>query len=129
VQIVGASRSHIGPGFDRRIGDAVGEDPRGGKRLHDGAASVRSFRPSAALVEHGRRRAPVNDYRERQPDDWRSEMTEENDVRKQVEEDAKEDLEIDEEKANKVSGGAPFSKIGDIKGESTDKDHKDWINI
>lgn len=28
--------------------------------------------------------------------------------------------------AGKVKGGA-YLKIGDVKGESTDQDHKDWI--
>ena len=31
---------------------------------------------------------------------------------------------------NAVTGGAsPFVSFGDIKGESTDKDHKDWISL
>ena len=31
-------------------------------------------------------------------------------------------------KAKNVKGGT-FAKFGDIKGESTDKDHKDWVMI
>ena len=34
--------------------------------------------------------------------------------------------ELNDEELSKVSGGANF---GDIKGESTDKDHKDWVMI
>jgi hypothetical protein len=35
------------------------------------------------------------------------------------------------EELGKVSAGAynGFLKFGDIKGESTDKDHKDWVMI
>lgn len=31
--------------------------------------------------------------------------------------------------AGKVKGGAAFVKIGDVKGEATDQDHKDWVHI
>ena len=36
--------------------------------------------------------------------------------------------ELTEEELKKVSGGT-FTTFGNIKGESTDKDHKDWIQI
>jgi hypothetical protein len=36
--------------------------------------------------------------------------------------------ELTEEELSKVSAGT-FAKFGDIKGESTDKDHKDWVMI
>jgi bacteriocin-like protein len=43
-------------------------------------------------------------------------------------EDAKQAPEISKDELNKVVGGAfnGFTNLGDIKGESTDKDHKDW---
>jgi hypothetical protein len=31
--------------------------------------------------------------------------------------------------AGSVKGGTAFVKFGEIKGEATDKDHKDWIII
>ena len=39
--------------------------------------------------------------------------------------------ELTHEELDKVSAGAfnGFANFGDIKGESTDKDHKDWIQI
>jgi hypothetical protein len=37
--------------------------------------------------------------------------------------------ELKESELNKVSGGSPFLKIGDIKGESLDDKHKDEIHI
>ena len=39
--------------------------------------------------------------------------------------------ELTQEELDKVSAGAVdrFLKFGDIKGESTDKDHKDWVTI
>jgi hypothetical protein len=39
--------------------------------------------------------------------------------------------ELTQEELGKVSAGAfnGFLKFGDIKGESTDKDHKDWVTI
>jgi hypothetical protein len=39
--------------------------------------------------------------------------------------------ELTQEELDKVSAGASdrFLKFGDIKGESTDKDHKDWVTI
>jgi hypothetical protein len=40
----------------------------------------------------------------------------------------KGDVELSEEELKRVSGGA-FANFGDIKGESTDKDHKDWVMI
>ena len=36
--------------------------------------------------------------------------------------------ELTEEELKKVSGGT-FKAFGDIKGETTDKDHKDWVMI
>ena len=39
-------------------------------------------------------------------DDWRQEMTEDENARKQVEEDANEDLELADEDAEHVGGGA-----------------------
>jgi hypothetical protein len=36
--------------------------------------------------------------------------------------------ELTDEELIKVSGGT-FKAFGDIKGESTDKDHKDWVMI
>lgn len=38
-------------------------------------------------------------------------------MRKELEEDAKEDLELKDEDADKVAGGDIFAKIGVIKGE------------
>jgi hypothetical protein len=39
--------------------------------------------------------------------------------------------ELSKEDLEKVQGGAfnAFATFGDIKGESTDKDHKDWVTI
>ncbi|WMT71569.1 type VI secretion system tube protein Hcp [Bradyrhizobium sp. Ash2021] len=39
--------------------------------------------------------------------------------------------ELTEDVLGNVSAGAfnAFARFGDIKGESTDKDHKDWIEI
>ena len=39
--------------------------------------------------------------------------------------------ELTPEELGKVSAGAynGFLKFGDIKGESTDKDHKDWVMV
>ena len=39
--------------------------------------------------------------------------------------------ELTQEELDKVSAGAvdTFLNFGDIKGESTDKDHKDWVMI
>jgi type VI protein secretion system component Hcp len=39
--------------------------------------------------------------------------------------------ELSNDEMNKAVGGAfnAFVNFGDIKGESTDKDHKDWIEI
>ena len=39
--------------------------------------------------------------------------------------------ELTDEELSKVSGGTfkAFANFGDIKGESTDKDHKDWVMI
>ena len=39
------------------------------------------------------------------------------------------DLSPKPERAKAVKGGKPvaFGKFGDIKGESTEKDHKDWV--
>jgi hypothetical protein len=39
--------------------------------------------------------------------------------------------ELTQEELGKVSAGAftGFLNFGDIKGESTDKDHKDWVTI
>jgi hypothetical protein len=42
------------------------------------------------------------------------------------------DVELDETELSKVSAGKtnkPFANFGDIKGESTEKSHKDWISI
>jgi len=36
--------------------------------------------------------------------------------------------ELTDDELSKVSGGT-FKAFGDIKGESTDKDHKDWVMI
>ena len=36
--------------------------------------------------------------------------------------------ELTDEELSKVSGGT-FKAFGDIKGETTDKDHKDWVMI
>jgi hypothetical protein len=33
------------------------------------------------------------------------------------------------EEADTVKGGIDFSGFGDLKAESTDKDHKDWVTI
>jgi len=51
-------------------------------------------------------------------------MSEEKENKKQSEELSAEELQ-------KVTGGAfnGFVNFGDIKGESTDKDHKDWVTI
>ncbi len=49
---------------------------------------------------------------------WKKKKT----TRTEVEQDAKEDLELKDEDADKVAGGATF---GDVKGESTDSQHKD----
>ena len=38
------------------------------------------------------------------------------------------DVELDEAELSKVSAGT-LAKFGDIKGESTDKDHKDWVML
>jgi hypothetical protein len=38
----------------------------------------------------------------------------------------KKDIELTEEELGKVSGGA---KLGDIKGETLDDKHKDWIEV
>ena len=38
-------------------------------------------------------------------------------------------VHLSEEQLEKVTGGAGYLKISDIKGESTDDGHKDWINI
>jgi hypothetical protein len=37
--------------------------------------------------------------------------------------------DLTQEELGKVSAGATFLNFGDIKGESTDKDHKDWVMI
>jgi len=37
--------------------------------------------------------------------------------------------ELAEQELAQVAGGAGYLKIGDIKGESTDDGHKDWINL
>ena len=37
--------------------------------------------------------------------------------------------QLTEAELGKVSGGTGNFKIGDIKGESTDDKHKDWISI
>lgn len=37
--------------------------------------------------------------------------------------------ELTQEELDKVSAGDSFLNFGDIKGESTDKDHKDWVTI
>ncbi len=41
------------------------------------------------------------------------------------------DLALPSGKARDVKGGAfnAFANFGDIKGESTDKDHKDWVTV
>jgi hypothetical protein len=39
------------------------------------------------------------------------------------------DVELDEAELSKVSAGKPFTGFGDIKGESSDKDHKDWVML
>jgi len=46
-------------------------------------------------------------------------------------EDKKQSKELSREELEKVAGGAfeGFANFGDIKGESTDKDHKDWVTI
>ena len=36
--------------------------------------------------------------------------------------------ELTDDELSKVSGGT-FKAFGDIKGETTDKDHKDWVMI
>ena len=43
----------------------------------------------------------------------------------------KGDLELTEEELKRVRGGVrdPFAKLGDIKGESIDDKHKDWIEV
>ncbi len=48
-----------------------------------------------------------------------------------VTENQKPNDELSNESLNKVQGGAfdGFVNFGDIKGESTDKDHKDWVTI
>jgi predicted ribosomally synthesized peptide with nif11-like leader len=45
--------------------------------------------------------------------------------------EVRETLELSDEQLAGVTGGAfnGFANFGDIKGESTDKDHKDWITI
>jgi hypothetical protein len=42
------------------------------------------------------------------------------------EEEAVEDLDVPEEDAESVKGG--FLKLGEIKGESADSKHKDWLS-
>ena len=49
-------------------------------------------------------------------------MSNDDEIREQVEEDAKEDLVLEDEDAEKVAGGLI---IGDIKGESLDDKHRD----
>jgi hypothetical protein len=39
------------------------------------------------------------------------------------------DVELDEAELSNVSAGKPFTGFGDIMGESTDKDHKDWVTL
>jgi hypothetical protein len=39
---------------------------------------------------------------------------------------SREKPQLNDEQLNKVAGGVTF---GDIKGESTDNDHKDWVEI
>jgi hypothetical protein len=48
-----------------------------------------------------------------------------------VTENQKPNDELSNEDLKKVQGGAfnRFANFGDIKGESTDKDHKDWVMI
>jgi hypothetical protein len=41
-------------------------------------------------------------------------------------------VELDEAELSKVTAGKtnnPFATFGDIKGESTEKSHRDWISI
>ena len=40
-----------------------------------------------------------------------------------------EDQELNLDQLKDAAGGAAFIKIGDIKGEATDKKHSDWIII
>ena len=40
-----------------------------------------------------------------------------------------ENAELGDDELDRVAGGAGYLKIGDIKGESTDSSHKDWINL
>jgi hypothetical protein len=65
--------------------------------------------------------APIS--RQRTPN-RRSDVSNEDETRKQAEEDAKEDLELKDEQADKVAGGVPF----EIKGESADDKHKGEID-
>jgi type VI protein secretion system component Hcp len=48
-----------------------------------------------------------------------------------VTENPKPNDELSNKTLDKVQGGAfnGFANFGDIKGESTDKDHKDWVTI
>ncbi len=39
------------------------------------------------------------------------------------------DAELNDEELDGVAGGAGYLKIGDIKGESVEPKHKDWINL
>ena len=39
----------------------------------------------------------------------------------------KGDVELTEEELKRVSGGATFIKIGDVKGDPTTDGYKDWI--
>ena len=49
----------------------------------------------------------------------------------EAKENKKQSEELSREELEKVAGGAfdGFANFGDIKGESTDKDHKDWVTI
>jgi len=43
--------------------------------------------------------------------------------------DLPKDYKITDDEMKRIRGGAAYVKIGDIKGEATDQDHKDWIII
>jgi hypothetical protein len=43
--------------------------------------------------------------------------------------DDKDRKKLSDEEMEDVAGGSAFVKLGDIKGEATDADHKDWIIV
>ena len=40
-----------------------------------------------------------------------------------------ENLKMTDAELSQVKGGPAYMKLGDIKGEATDKDHNKWIEI